>query len=747
MKKVIEKMKDYVTDKKQLGIRYVLAIVIISVAFFLSLVALVMNTDSFSEQLRRNMAISTNELTEQITSEVSTSIHMRKNYIVNLAEYYSTKDPLCLSEERMNRNAECMGLEDIFVLYADGTTFAADHTYEELIQYVMENKIFNGEKQKLFVLDADELIFSSPIVWKNHEPALLIGVYSTATMQNTFNNLVAHCEGYCGIVDQNGKTIVSATDEDIIKKAENVFSKNKKDIESEIQKTVKKIKDSESGVTVYEHTKDESVILGYHSLGINDWYVLALVPTQRFTTGVDTYIMRYLIIIFLMSCFITGIFICLKKFYSCTLNRIKKVALTDGLTNGNNIDGFRIESECLLKNNPQQKYAIVYLNIHNFKHLNEYFGVIKGDEILIKIYDVLQRRLLEGEYLARAEGDHYYLLLQCESKEELVKRLDEISTTIARMFYNYFHLDNVYTVFGVYIIKEQDSNDILLMESRAKAASAYTTRDQMVYFYNNELEAKLAYEGQLEENFSRAIVNHEFKVYIQPKVAASHKTLQSGEVLVRWQTSEGEMIPPGEFIPLFERNGTICTLDFYIFEETCKLLRKWIDEGKAVSLSVNLSRAHLATGNLDFLDTFAAIKTRYGIPDRMIEFEFTESIMLERNEVPLVVAMVDRMHELGFLCSIDDFGFGYSCLTVLKDFNVDTVKFDRQFFIDENDKSWHVVYQLIQLAHYLNISVVAEGIENQEQVDKLWSYGCEYIQGYVFAKPMPADEFINWTLK
>lgn len=205
------------------------------------------------------------------------------------------------------------------------------------------------------------------------------------------------------------------------------------------------------------------------------------------------------------------------------------------------------------------------------------------------------------------------------------------------------------------------------------------------------------------------------------------------------------MIFPGEFIPLFERNGKICALDFYMFEETCRLMRKWLKKGTAVPLSVNLSRAHLISSDMSFLDRFKALKEQYQIPDGLIDLELTESLMLERREMHLVMTMINHIRDMGFLCSIDDFGFGYSSLTMLKDLNVTTVKLDRQFLLNENEKSWMVVCQLIQLAHNLGMSVVAEGVDQPDQVEKLKECGCDLIQGYIYAKPMPVSDFEHQT--
>lgn len=161
-------------------------------------------------------------------------------------------------------------------------------------------------------------------------------------------------------------------------------------------------------------------------------------------------------------------------------------------------------------------------------------------------------------------------------------------------------------------------------------------------------------------------------------------------------------------------------------------------------MSVNLSRAHLISSDISFLDRFKAIKEAYQIPDGLIDLELTESLMLERREIHLVTSMINRIREMGFLCSIDDFGFGYSSLTMLKDLNVSTVKLDRQFLLNENEKSWMVVRQLIQLAHNLGMSVVAEGVEKKDQVEHLKECGCDLIQGYFYARPMPVSDFERW---
>ncbi len=323
------------------------------------------------------------------------------------------------------------------------------------------------------------------------------------------------------------------------------------------------------------------------------------------------------------------------------------------------------------------------------------------------------------------------------------RRLGDMMEELERRLSPQFSFEQIRFEQGAYLIRERDA-DFMLLSDRAKTASAYSYGDNVCQFYDAALGKRLRREQALDASFQSGIENREFQLYIQPKVRPGQNAASGGEVLVRWQHPVFGLLFPGDFIPLFERNRKICDLDFYMFEETCRLLKGWLAAGRAIPLSVNLSRAHLISNDFSFLDRFQAIKEHYEIPDGLIELELTESMMLERRDLRLVIAMIDRIREMGFLCSMDDFGFGYSSLALLKDLNVTTVKLDRQFFLDESEKSWLVVEQLIRLAHSLAMTVVAEGIEDQEQVEKLQSRDCDLIQGYVYAKPMPVPDFERW---
>ena len=252
-------------------------------------------------------------------------------------------------------------------------------------------------------------------------------------------------------------------------------------------------------------------------------------------------------------------------------------------------------------------------------------------------------------------------------------------------------------------------------------------------------------EHEITSLFEQSIKRQDFKVYLQPKIRLEDGRVGGAEALVRWHHPEKGMIYPNDFIPIFEKNGKICQLDQYMFTEVCKIISEWQQQGRQLfPISVNLSRQHFRI-NPNFLDTFYEIAKEYNIPNNIIEFELTESIFFETSIFNTVKECIKKMHKLGFLCSLDDFGAGFSSLGLLKEFDIDTIKFDRQFFIDiSTKKAKEIIGSMIDLSLRLGIHTVAEGIETNEQVHYLDSTKCDMIQGYVYSKPLCLDDFEQW---
>ena len=241
----------------------------------------------------------------------------------------------------------------------------------------------------------------------------------------------------------------------------------------------------------------------------------------------------------------------------------------------------------------------------------------------------------------------------------------------------------------------------------------------------------------------QALMNKEFKVYYQPKMYANSEELYGAEALVRWEHN-GKMIPPSEFVPLFEKNKFILKLDVYVFEQVCNDMKKWKEKySKEPIISVNVSRDHFLDEH--FLEKYMIIASKFGIDTNKIDLEITESATVEAGID--IIEIMNKMKKLGFLISIDDFGTGYSSLSTLQDMPADILKIDKSFVdrIGKNEKN--MVDYILTIAKELKLTTIAEGVETKEQKDYLLEKGCDIIQGYYYAKPMPEEEFEEYMKK
>lgn len=743
-------MKDRINSpaiyKKRAVVQDILFVLAGSALLMVMLAALLVNTVDMDRQLRKNTEQYADDVSSQLASNISSRMEMREIYMRNLADTFSRMPGEMLTEELLERKADYLGMDMIFLLHTDGTTVpaAASALHPELKGELQTHASLFREASILHT-DHEEIWFSSPVLWQDgREASVLVGVRSNETLQKMLQEVDFKNQGLSCIVDTDGTMVVSATDETPFVRLKDLFAATPEEERDAVQRQMlQNIKEGKSGVMQVEDVGEGALIFGYDFLGINDWVLLTLLPSDLFSEGMEQNLFQYLLIIGCLALGILVFFICIGRSYQRSFRRVQGAALTDLLTGGKNRTAFQMEAEVLFRKKAWRDLAIVYMNIRGFKRFNEKFGSETGDALLRQIHSTLQACLQEGELACRAEEDHFFLLLTCAGEEEIPRRVSFLFARLDEQLPRRFFIDSSRLSVGAYFIREPEQDFTVLID-RAKRSGDQAGPGEL-RLYDAAFEQQTAREYLLDDTFQHAIEHHEFQLYLQPQVRPGQKQASGGEVLVRWQHPEFGMIFPGEFIPLLERNGKICDLDFYMFEETCKLLQTWLAEGRAIPLSVNLSRVHLIAKDLSFLDRFRSIKEAYQIPDGLIDLELTESLMLEHQEIPLVVSMIDRAREMGFLCSIDDFGFGYSSLTMLKDLNVTTVKLDRQFFWNESEKSWMVVRQLIHLAHDLGMHVVAEGVEVQEQVERLRACGCDLIQGYVYARPMPILAFEQWS--
>lgn len=412
----------------------------------------------------------------------------------------------------------------------------------------------------------------------------------------------------------------------------------------------------------------------------------------------------------------------------------------DKLTGLYNKEFFYEQVRKMLDNSGDREYIILCSDIKDFKLVNDVFGVEKGDELLKKIADmlrVLKRRGFRSVF-GRMSADRFAVCLPADKFDEKlwvreVHRLGELSENKA--YHVYIHL-------GVYKVEDR-SLDVSVMCDRAFMAikTIKNSYSETISYYDKKLRDSLIYEKNITGEFNNAIRNGQFRMFLQPQINTAGEMI-GAEALVRWFHPELGVIPPLEFIGVFEKSGLIGTLDHHIWECACRLLRRWKDEGReGYHISVNISPKDFYF--MDIYGIFTGLAEKYEINPVNLKLEITETAII--TDVKSHLALVDRLREYGFQVEIDDFGSGYSSLSMLKEINADVVKVDMGFLdrIDNTNmaKSRAILSAIISLSKNLGMDVVTEGVENREQVDFLINEGCDIFQGYYFDKPMDISDF------
>ncbi len=433
------------------------------------------------------------------------------------------------------------------------------------------------------------------------------------------------------------------------------------------------------------------------------------------------------------------IFMALVKLKSKRANEI------DPLTGGRNRSKFIEDSQKLIKKTSADKWALALFDIQKFKFVNDRLGYEEGDRLLERLYKTISDNMEPDEVFARISDDNFACVIKNAQDQELSSRLNTI-------FDEFDHRNSLFVKYPVAFSAgvcrlgqcRDSGRDIDMNAALDRCTIAKRTLKGLHYssiaFYDGSIRDKALREKDYENIMPAALEHREFECYLQPKYGLKSRHIEGAEALIRWNSKEFGFVFPNEFIPISEKNGFVIELDFFILEEVCRAMRRWIDQGKTpVVVSVNQSRLHLNYD--DYIWRLREIVDKYEIPYEYIELELTESVFMENAEKLLTI--MQKLHDIGFKLSLDDFGSGYSSLNMLKDIPVDVVKIDREFFNGtvNSEKGRAVISTVVDLAANLNMEVISEGVETKEQVDFLSEINCAMVQGYYFAKPMTIASF------
>ncbi|MBQ7918369.1 MAG: EAL domain-containing protein [Lachnospiraceae bacterium] len=422
--------------------------------------------------------------------------------------------------------------------------------------------------------------------------------------------------------------------------------------------------------------------------------------------------------------------------------RQKYLETHDPLTGVYNKEAFYLRAAQILQDNPDEEYLLVCSDIHKFKLVNDIFGTDTGNKMLQTIGKVLKERCDDRDVYGRLGNDRFGLLMPKKRYDENV--FIEGPADVAHIDGRESYPLTIYV--GVYEVVDREM-PIYAMCDRAQMAidSIKGDFEKRVAYYDDKIREGAVKEQELIADFAHAFEKDELKIYLQPQINTKGE-VNGAEALVRWIHTKKGLMLPGEFIPVFEKNGLISRLDKYVWELACKQLRKWKDEGNEDTyISVNISPEDFYFMNI--YKEFTGLVKKYDINPRNLKLEITESAIIVN--LPRQLELIKMLREASFIVEMDDFGSGYSSLNMLKEIQVDVLKLDMAFLkrSDNEERSKIILQTIIEMSKQLEMPVIMEGVETQEQVDFLTGIGCDMFQGFFFARPMEIERFEEIYLK
>ena len=408
--------------------------------------------------------------------------------------------------------------------------------------------------------------------------------------------------------------------------------------------------------------------------------------------------------------------------------------ILDSFTSEKSPDIFARRIKRMMDNNPEREIAFIQFDVERFKLINDAYGEKAGDRLLKYLKDSLTVICSDEQPFARLTADVFMIVIPFDNENEIVDFIHKLEDNIGTKYEGIeFRL-----VFGVCIAEDRT------LQTRTHGDNATLARQSVkgnalnnIGFYNGKLKNDLYHQHYIEDDMKSAMLNNEFVMFLQPKYNISTGKIIGAEALARWIHPYKGLIPPVQFIPVFEKNGFILNLDKIMWEKACKKIRFWIDNGiEPVPISVNISREYLNT--FDVVGQFNQLVKKYDIPINLLEAEITESYDADNTS-----DVVRKMKKCGFTMLMDDFGSGFSSLNMLKTTPFDVLKIDRGFLSEfmESERGRKIISHTISMSRDIGLNIIAEGVETGEQAHFLQSCGCDVAQGFYYSKPIPVEEF------
>lgn len=653
-------------------------------------------------------------------------------------------------KKKINKNfTDIFYMDDNSNVYCSSGTLTNFPAYKESLlslhnnreKYSVSNGFQSQEKK------SDQVFVISRAV--HNQDGKLCGSFGAIINLNLFKNLILQSDS----VIENSYAIILDSDGYFLYHTDpNMILRNFTPVDSEFTPISSKyISSINSGEVDTINTEGEPVHLVFKKIEDTKWTLASVIPqnhvitTQRKQVQYKTYLLFITIFVLVLLIAVENILV--RTFQSKEL----MVTTYDPLTNVWTRQKFEAEAAKMLKKHPYTKFMLVETDIKGFKFINQNYSEIEADNTISFLAKLLQ--IESNRYhsiMGRGFADHFYTFVRIDSVRNAMNEFKAFNSRLNDSIKQYdipFQLK-----FGIaFLLSSRKNKDISIQTLIGQASFAKSTiKDDMVNqyaIYNSRLLKKINEERYLENHSEKALENHEFYVVYQPKISLKDDKIAGAEALVRWKNPELGLLAPDSFIPLFEKNGFVKKLDFYVYEEVFKFLKKLKDDNlPAVPISINMSRNHSKPDK--FMHDFVNIFNKYEITPDLIEVEILERSVMDNNTLK---ETTDLLHKEGFSVAMDDFGSGESSLNMLTTIPVDVLKFDRTFLLSATDEdgnmdptSSNFIGTLIELSRSLNKKTIFEGVETEAQRDFLKSVKCDQVQGYYYSRPLSEEDFIEF---
>lgn len=647
------------------------------------------NVEEMENQLQQNLT----DVARRNAEILRTKIDIQYQLLDSLAKELQEATPETI-EEKLDQFIvfiDDFDLKRFAFCFPDGMTYSTDGEATNLSYREFFKKGMVGESCITGTLN-DAIRSESGLVNVMTIPVYdeeknISGVFGVAYDTERFNeSLLSDSfdgQGYCCIVSEEGEIMAIQGSDDLVvshnifEDVRNADTKNEQMAE-ELQKQMEQKKEGGGIVYLSGENYYYSVPLELMN-GYVTWHILTIIPSEVLEQRVipiqkNQYQTSLCVAIFVV---IGAVLVII--FIKEQNEQVFRVAYEDALTNGANAAKFYLDME--KRRNKQAGYMVV-MDIDNFNNIMIVAGKEASDTMIKETWRIICDSLYKEEVAGHVRDDMFLLFLQAPDEEALIQRMEQISQRVGKKARD-FRVYGLLAKYGVYPMSGEENVEEAY--SKAKVAREYALKKPELHytFYNEVNRMKMQYEKQLEENFPLALEQEEFEAWYQPKYSVADGTIVGSEALVRWRKDNGEMISPGEFIPLFEQNGMIMKLDEYMFRTVCRQQKKWLDEGKKVyPVSINISRASLYCADVDRL--YGAIMEECGIEPQYIQLEVTETVIGGKADIRV---LLNKFRKMGVKILMDDFGTGYSSLNTLSAQCFDTLKLDKTLIDNIGDES------------------------------------------------------------